>query len=471
MSSLSRAFETSTARSGRIYRWVIAWLSVSAAIALLLLANSIRDYFFVARLIATQQTRHEMSQQAITLERRLRQDPTRKAAAVTSLMEAGGHLVWAELRGPDGKVLENAGGPSKRLFSDDEERKHARTREPLYKVVPTANGEVVVEVFPIRAPMSQLPPGPPVQAGPPSPMMLQIAMPLSDIDQSNFWPIRRNLIINCSGALALLVTVVVAGFGFRSYAHGKHLDEQLEIARQVQSELLPSLTEKYIGVDLATEYAPAEQVGGDFYDVFPVKNAGTALVMGDVSGKGVPAALLMGVIHGAVRSSLWFESPSRHESESQELNRLLCESASRERFASMFWCYHDPAVRSLSYVNAGHCPPLLVRRSGGGVEISSLDVGGPVLGMLPDARYEHAQVEVSAGDILVMYSDGLVEAANSRGEEYGEDRLREVLATVIGKGADAIRRAILNSLASFSGAVEPRDDLTIVVAQFPPVGR
>jgi sigma-B regulation protein RsbU (phosphoserine phosphatase) len=78
---------------------------------------------------------------------------------------------------------------------------------------------------------------------------------------------------------------------------------------------------------------------------------------------------------------------------------------------------------------------------------------------------------VSAGDILVMYSDGLVEAANSRGEEYGEDRLREVLATVIGKGADAIRRAILNSLASFSGAVEPRDDLTIVVAQFPPVGR
>jgi len=467
MSSIRQAFETSKARSGRIYRWVAIWLSLSAAIALLLLVNSIRDYFFVARLIATQQIRHEMGQRAATLERQLRQDPTTRASAVTSLMEAGGHTAWTELRGPDGKVLEHAGGPSQQLFSDDEERKHSRNREPLYKVVTTTNGDVVVEVFAIRAPVNPLHASPPAHTGPPSPMMLELAIPLSDVDQSNFWPIRRNLFINCSGALALLVTVVIAGFGFRSYAHGKHLEEQLEIARQVQSELLPPLTKKFIGVDLATEYTPAEQVGGDFYDVFQVKNAGTALVMGDVSGKGVPAALLMGVIHGAVRSSLWFESPSLHESESQELNRLLCECASRERYASMFWCYHDPRGRSLSYVNAGHCPPLLVRRNGSGVEISPLHVGGPVLGVLPEARYD-AKVEVSAGDILVMYSDGLVEAVNSRGEEYGEDRLRKVLATVIEKSADAIRRAILSSMAAFSGAAELRDDLTIVVAHFMP---
>jgi hypothetical protein len=469
VSSVNQAFETSKARSERIYRWVTVWLSLSAAIALLLLANSIRDYFFVARLIATQQIRHEMSQRAATLERQLRQDPTTRASAVTSLMEAGGHPVWTELRGLDGKVLEHAGGPAQRLFSDDEERNHSRNREPLYKVVATTSGEVVVEVFPIRAPVNPLPASSPAQTGRPSPMMLEMAMPLSDVDRSNFWPIRRNLFINCSSALALLATVVIAGLGFRSYANGKHLEEQLEIARQVQSELLPSLTEKYVGVELATEYTPAEQVGGDFYDVFQVKDAGTALVMGDVSGKGVPAALLMGVIHGAVRSSLWYESPSLHESESQELNRLLCERASRERFASMFWCYHDPTTRALSYVNAGHCPPLFVRRNRGGVEISSLHMGGPVLGVLPEARYEQAKVAVSAGDVLVMYSDGLVEAANSRGEEYGEGRLREVLATVIEKSADEIRGAILNSLAAFSGATELRDDLTIVVAQFMPV--
>jgi sigma-B regulation protein RsbU (phosphoserine phosphatase) len=466
MKPISQVFETRKMGSGRIYRWVIAWLSLAALIAILLLANTIRDYFFVARVIATQQIRHQMNQSAAVLERELRRDPNSRVSAMNSLIEPGSHAVWIELRNPDGNVIEHAGNPSQRLFAYDEERNHARNHEPLYKVITGPRGEIVVEVFPIRVPLNPAPGTTEGQSRPPSPMMLEMAMPLSDVDQSNFWPIRRNLLINCSGALALLVTVVIAGLGFRSYAHGKRLEEQLEIARQVQSELLPSLKERYVGVDLATEYTPAEQVGGDFYDAFRVKNAGTALVMGDVSGKGVPAALLMGVIHGAVRSSVWSESPSVHELKSQELNRLLCERASRERFASMFWCYHDPTAHSLSYVNAGHCPPLLVRKNGGEVEISSLQVGGPVLGILPEAGYEQAKVEVSAGDILVMYSDGLVEAANSRDEEYGEGRLREVLATVIEESAVEIRRAILKSLAAFSGAEKLRDDLTIVVARF-----
>lgn len=466
MNSISQAFETSKTRSGRIYRWVTAWLSLSAVIALLLLANSIRDYFFVARVIATQQVRHQMSQHAAALERQLRQNPLTRGSAVNSLMEEGGNPVWIELRGPDGKVLEHAGGAAQRLFSEDEEHAHDRNHEPLYRVVATVAGDVVVEVFAIRAPAAQRPANPPAQSGPHAPMMLEIATPLSSVDQSNFWPIRRNLLINCSGALALLVTVVVAGLGFRSYAHGKYLEEQLEIAGHVQSELLPPLTEKYVGVHLATEYTPAEQVGGDFYDVFRLKDERIALVLGDVSGKGVPAALLMGVIHGAVRSSLWSESPSRHESESQQLNRLLCERASGERYASMFWCYHDPIAYTLSYVNAGHCPPLLTRKSGSKVEISRLHVGGPVLGVLPDARYEQAKLQVSPGDLLVMYSDGLVEAINSHGEEYGEGRLRELLAALTEKSADDIRRAILASLATFSGTAELRDDLTIVVAQF-----
>src|SRR3984893_1434961 len=466
MNSISQAFETSKTRSVRIYRWVTAWLWISAVIALLLLANSIRDYRFVSRLIATEQVRHKMSQQAIALEHQLRQDPLTRGSAVNSLMEAGRNLLWIELRGPDGKVLEHAGGAAQRLFSEDEEHTHARNHEPLYRVVATAAADVVPEVFAIRAPAAPIPANPPAQSGPPAPMMLEIAMPLSSVDRSNFWPIRRNLLINCSGALALLVTVVVAGLGFRSYAHGKYLEEQLEIAGQVQSELLPPLTERYVGVRLATEYTPAEQVGGDYYDVFRLKDERIALVMGDVSGKGVPAALLMGVTHGAVRPSLWSDSPSRHESESQQLNHLLCERASGERYASMFWCYHDPIAHTLSYVNAGHCPPLLTRKSGNKVEISRLHVGGPVLGVLADDRYEHAKLQVSPGDLLVMYSDGLVEAINSHGEEYGEGRLREQLATLTEKSADDIRRAILASLAAFSGSAELRDDLTIVVAQF-----
>ncbi len=466
MNSIGQAFETRRTPSGRTYRWVIAWLSISAVIALLLLANSIRDYRFVARIIATDQIRHRMSQDATTLERELRQDPLTRKADVDSLMGAGGHPVWIELRGPDGKLLEHTGGTAERLFSDDDERNHLRNHEPLYKIEMTTAGETVVEAFAIHAPATPIPPNPPAQSGPPGILMLEVAMPLSDVDPSVFWPIRRNLFINCSGALALLVTVAIAGFGFRSYAHGKRLEEQLEIARQVQSELLPTLTEKYVGVHLATEYTPAEQVGGDFYDVFRLKDDGIALVIGDVSGKGVPAALLMGVIHGAVRSSVWAESPSRRESEAEQLNKLLCERSSGERYASMFWCYHDPASHSLSYVNAGHCPPLLTRKTGNAVGISRLTVGGPVLGVLPDARYEQATIQLSRGDLLVMYSDGLVEATNPAGEEYGDARLGELLATVTEKSADEIRRAILASLAAFAGTEGLRDDLTIVVAQF-----
>jgi serine phosphatase RsbU (regulator of sigma subunit) len=471
MNSISRAFGTNKTRSARIYRWVTVWLFTSAVISLLLLANSIRDYRFVSSYIATQQVRHQMSQHAVALEHQLRQNPLTRGSSVKSLMEAGDNPVWIELRTPEGTVLEHAGGAAQRSFSREEERSHLPNHEPLFKIAATSAGDAVVELFLIYAPAASAPanspPSPTVaQPRPPGLLVLEIAIPLSAVDRSIFWPIRRNLFINCSGALALLVTVIISGLGFRSFAHGKELEEQLEIARQVQSELLPAFTEKYAGVQLATVYTPAEQVGGDFYDVFRVKDDGIALVMGDVSGKGVPAALLMGVIHGAVRSSLWAESAAQHELESQQLNRLLCERASGERYASMFWCYYDPFTHSLSYVNAGHCPPFLTRKSGGEVEISRLDAGGPVLGVLPEALYQQTKLGVSPDHVLVMYSDGLVEATNSSGEEYGEGRLHELLATVGEKSVGDIRGAILASLAAFSSTAELRDDLTFVVVRF-----
>jgi Stage II sporulation protein E (SpoIIE) len=466
MSSISQAFETSKTRSVRIYRWVIVWLCLSAVIALLLLANSIRDYRFVARLIATQQVRHQMSQQAAALERQLRQDPLTRGSAVNSLMDAAGRPVWIQLRGPDGKVLEHVGATAQQLFSDDEERTHARNHDPLFTVVPSSVGDVVVEVFAIHAPAAPMPANPPAQSGPPTPLMLEMAMYLSAVDPSIFWPIRRNLFINCSGAIALLITVVVAGLGFRSYVRGQFLEQQLEIARQVQAELLPSQPGALGNVSLATEYRPAEQVGGDFYDVFGIRDGGVALVIGDVSGKGVPAALLMGVIHGAVRSSSWTESASHHEGESERLNRLLCEHASGDRFASMFWCYYDSRAGMLRYVNAGHCPSLLAAKRNGQLEMVRLEAGGPVLGVLPEARYEQASLELRAGDVLILYTDGLIEATNSVGEEYGEVRLRDLLASLPNSRPEEIRRAIVESVGKFLGATSPQDDLTFVIAQW-----
>jgi sigma-B regulation protein RsbU (phosphoserine phosphatase) len=297
--------------------------------------------------------------------------------------------------------------------------------------------------------------------------MVEIALPLGVQDPSVIRPIRWNLALNGSGALALLATVVVAGLGFRSYARGRRLEQQVEIAREVQTELLPSGTEALEPLVVAAAYRPAEQVSGDFYDAFRIGDGRIAIVMGDVSGKGVPAALVSGVMHGAVRSSAWSESKLAHERESGRLNLLLCEKASGARYASMLWCYYEPLTRLLCYVNAGHYPPLLIGDRGHGPEILRLDAGGgPVLGMLPSARYEQARFEVRPADVLVLYSDGLTEATNAAGEEYGEGRLRDFLATAEAGNPDAIRDAILASVGAFLGASPPRDDLTLVVAKF-----
>ena len=459
----------------RTYRWVTAWLIAGAVLALLLLANSIRDYLFVWRILAVQQVRQELSQQMVALEQKLRRSSTPGPSPLELLAEAmdgaSDKPLWIEIRRPDGSVLARRGSAGARPFSSEEESAHFRNREALYRIVPASGGEAVVEVFPVYSSGLAVPPPPTTPgSGPSTPrrslVVVEIAAPLVVRDASVIWPIRRNLVINCSGALALLATVVIAGLGFRSYARGRRLELQLEIARQVQSELLPSRTEAWEPVRLATVYRPAEQVSGDFYDVFRAGDGRIAIVMGDVSGKGVPAALVMGVIHGAVRSSAWSESTSAHERESGRLNLLLCEKASVSRYASMFWCYYEPLTRRLCYVNAGHYPPLLVGERGHGIEIARLDAGGPVLGLLPEARYEQARCDVRPGDVLVLYSDGLIEATNPAGEEYGESRLRELLATAGAGSPDDIRDAILASASAFLGAAPPRDDLTLVVAKF-----
>lgn len=207
--------------------------------------------------------------------------------------------------------------------------------------------------------------------------------------------------VNCSAALALLMSLTVMSVRFRSYVQGKQLEKQVEIARQVQQDLFPSPQQLPKHFQLAAECLPASGVGGDFYDVFRVNGRGAAFVLGGVAGKGIPAALLMGVIHGAVRSASWTASPRQHEAATGQINRLLWERAAQERFATMFWSYFDPETRLLRYVNAGHCPPLLFRA--GAFTPVSLSEGGPVLGLL-NARFQQGTVALQPGDVLVLFS-------------------------------------------------------------------
>ena len=456
--------------SAQSYRWVRIWLGIGVLLAVLLLGNSVRDYFFVARFISVQTVRHQVTQRIAAFEHDLRVNwipGESRVKLLTNGMATGSHKpLWIVLRDPNGQVIEQAGTPERQVFTQDQETSHFRTREPLYDVITSSQGEVVVEVFPVYAGAREPPEQGEVTAGRGRPFVIatEVAMPLSEADPANLWPIRRNLMINIASALALLLTVGLTAWGFRSYARGKQLEQQLEIAREVQANLLPRNAQLAGGIQVAVEYEPADEVTGDFYDTFQTEH-GLALVVGDVSGKGIPAALLMGVIHGAVRSSTWTDSRVSHERETAGLNRLLCERTSGERFASMFWSYCDVRGGWVHYVNAGHLAPMLIGLRHGKPEINRLDVGGPVLGLLPYAAYMQGQVEIQSGDAMVLYSDGLVEATNASGEEFGESRLAELLSQSLGESPEKIRDCILASVNDFLGGVPAHDDLTCLVAK------
>ena len=463
-------------RATRARRWLGAWLVLAVVLALLLLANAVRDYLFVWKILASQQVRHQMAQYVASLEQTLRRSglpAPAPAEVISEAVELPLATAWVEVRRPDGAVVSRRGAATAPTFTREDEWEHFRSHEPLFRVLASPAGELVVQAFPVygggrppaltvAAAATEPAPGP----GPRSFLVVEIAAPLAIRDASVLWPIRRNLLINSSAALALLATVVVAGLVFRSYERGRRLEAQLEIAREVQAELLPARTDGLDPVRLATVYRPAGQVGGDFYDAFRTADGRVALVIGDVSGKGVPAALLMGVIHGAVRSVPWWESATRHEQETVQLNRLLCRDASASRYASMFSCCYDPVGRQLLYLNAGHCPPLLVGLEPGGAVVDALDAGGPVLGLLEDARYSQARRGVSAGELLVLFSDGLVETTNAGGQEYGAGRLRGLLESAGSADPAAVRDAIMASVTAFRGGGPAADDVTLVVARF-----
>jgi sigma-B regulation protein RsbU (phosphoserine phosphatase) len=173
----------------------------------------------------------------------------------------------------------------------------------------------------------------------------------------------------------------------------------------------------------------------------------------------------MGVVQGAVRASCGTGSALNHEQAAERLNHLLCMKTARERFVSLFWCFYDPAASVLRYINAGHLPPLLIRHEDGELRVIHLDEGGPVLGLLPGARYKQATVAVKDRDILVVFSDGILEAANARDEEFGEEGVVASIKRHCDKPPGEICAAVLDDVRAFLGKELPQDDQTLLVAR------
>jgi phosphoserine phosphatase RsbU/P len=236
----------------------------------------------------------------------------------------------------------------------------------------------------------------------------------------------------------------------------RRMEEDMRMAAEIQNGLLPHTAPRIPGWDLAGSNQPCRTVGGDYYD-FAVERGRLLLALGDVSGKGTGAALLMTVLRAAVRAH-WME-PSLADAVSR-INRTVCQNVPSSKYVTFFLASLDPATGRLDYVNAGHNPPILIRASG---EVDKLTFGGLVLGIFEGVSYEGGSIVMEQGDTLVVYSDGVTETWDPDGEEFGEDKLVALTVAERGKGADAVQNAILSEIERFEQGARATDDRTLVV--------
>jgi sigma-B regulation protein RsbU (phosphoserine phosphatase) len=227
--------------------------------------------------------------------------------------------------------------------------------------------------------------------------------------------------------------------------------KEWEQAREVERGLLPEELPQVPGFELAANWQPACQVGGDFFDVRPLGEGRFALCVADSMGKGVAAALVMSNLQAAVCAL----EPCEPAELCRRVNSLLCRNLRDGRFATFFYGVLDTTSRELRYASAGHCPPLVGRAAGG---VERLAEGGVVLGLLPDAIYGQGTVALASGDRLVLYTDGLTEAEDPAGEQLGEARLTELVA----EHRSLTVAALCERLCAAAG--RPQDDLTLLIA-------
>lgn len=241
------------------------------------------------------------------------------------------------------------------------------------------------------------------------------------------------------------------------------LEEQFRIAQEVQKHLFPKAMPDFDPLDFTGHCKPAWQVGGDFFDFLQLSPVEFSLAVGDISGKGISAALLMASVQALLRS----HAPQRRKEIGEmlaDVNRLLCSITDDSRFSTCFYAVFDADSATLTYGNAGHNPPLLVRRGNPGTP-ERLDASGLLLGIFQEARYEDVTIPFEPGDTLVVYTDGIVEAENDLGEEFGEERLERLVSENAHLPPKAIQDCIIGEVQGFLDGTRQSDDLTLVIIQ------
>jgi sigma-B regulation protein RsbU (phosphoserine phosphatase) len=247
----------------------------------------------------------------------------------------------------------------------------------------------------------------------------------------------------------------------------ERLERDVRIAQEVQARLFPQKAPEVRGVECFGVCRPARSVAGDYYDFLALDSGHMGIAVGDVSGKGLPAALLMASLQGALRSlaTMAEGGPARV---ARDLNAQVHALTERNRFVTFFWAVLDGETGGLAWVNAGHNAPFVLRGSGG---VERLGSSGPPLGVLADAAYREERALLGPGDLLVVFTDGVTEAEDASEVEFGDARLEQMLRGSVALPANEVCRRVLDAVAEFEAGAEQHDDITVVAARRPADGR
>lgn len=270
-----------------------------------------------------------------------------------------------------------------------------------------------------------------------------------------------------AGASAELLALVARAIelllaGGRDQAERARVSHELAIGRRIQQSLLPRFLPEIKGWTFAADYEPAREVGGDLFDVFHLRGRPDliCLLIADVTGKGVPAALLMADVRALLHAAA--DNADGPADALGRVNGILVRERATPLFVTAALLVVDVASGRIAFASAGHEPPLVARFRGG---IDRLDVPGPILGAFGDATFDQGTAELHRGDALLLYTDGLTEARDPGRRFYGEDRLLETLNSACGLAAEEIKRTLVDDVHHFRGAAEAHDDLTLLVVE------
>lgn len=236
------------------------------------------------------------------------------------------------------------------------------------------------------------------------------------------------------------------------------VQEEMRLANKIQTDLLPKEIPQFKGYQLAGRSIPAKEVGGDYFDFMKIDDDSVAFCVADISGKGLPAALLMANLQATLRGQTFLNVSCTNCI--SFTNNLLYTNTDSSKYATLFYGILNTKENIIKYCNAGHNPPFLFTDNS---KTQKLEIGGVVVGMIPNSKFQEGIIEINENDVLILYSDGVTEAMNAAAEEFGEEKMLDIVRTNLKSTAEEIVQKILDEVKEHSKKVEQSDDITIMV--------